>query len=73
MITVTEAIERLSPYNATLGEHNVDITWFSSTSGIINIMMNWKCFIGEMYFSNLDELEQHCIWIEITYPLLDLE
>ncbi|MBD2629647.1 hypothetical protein [Trichormus variabilis] len=46
----------LAPLNRTFGKHNITIEiWAGSESGRLNIQLNWKTFIGEAEFNNLDE------------------
>lgn len=59
-LTLTETIDRvfdiLKPLSESLGEHSFSVTFRSRSRGVIEFMLNWKCFKGELQFNSTDEL-----------------
>ena len=47
----TKSLKRI-----VLGEHSFSVTFYSRSRGVIEFMLNWKCFQGELPFNSKDEL-----------------
>lgn len=53
---IDELFNILEPLNKTQGEHSVSVTLYPGRKcGIIHFMLNWKSFIGEKKFDDIDE------------------
>lgn len=53
---MNELFKLLEPLNKTQGEHSVSVTLFPGIKGgVINFMLDWKNFIGEKEFDDIDE------------------
>ncbi|MBG1242589.1 hypothetical protein [Nostoc sp. NZL] len=53
---IDELFKLLEPLNKTQGEHSVSVTFNPGMKGgVINFMLDWKTFIGEQEFDNIDE------------------
>ncbi|MBN3992608.1 MAG: hypothetical protein HWQ36_19365 [Nostoc sp. NMS2] len=56
MTKMDELFKLLEPLNKTQGEHSVTVTFYPGMKGgVINFMLDWKTFIGEKEFDNIDE------------------
>jgi len=51
-----EGFEILEPLSESLGEHSFSVTFYSRFRGVIEFMLNWKCFKGEFQFNSKNEL-----------------
>ncbi|MEG4261532.1 hypothetical protein QUA41_17445 [Microcoleus sp. Pol11C1] len=51
-----QVFDILEPLSGSLGEHSFAVTFHSRSSGVIEFMLNWKCFQGELPFNSKDEL-----------------
>jgi len=54
--TMALVFEILEPLSESLGEHSFSVTFSSRSRGVIEFMLNWKCFQGELPFNSTDEL-----------------
>ncbi|WP_414755919.1 hypothetical protein [Anabaena sp. CCY 9910] len=53
---IDELFKILEPLNKTQGEHSVSVTFYPGMKrGVINFMLDWKNFVGEQEFENIDE------------------
>jgi len=73
-LTLSETIDRvfdiLEPLSESLGEHSFSVTFYSRSRGVIEFMLNWKCFQGELPFNSKDELIEKAIeLLEMTQEL----
>ena len=48
--------EILEPLSESLGEHSFSVTFHFRSRGVIEFMLNWKCFQGELPFNSKEEL-----------------
>ena len=73
-LTLSETMDRvfdiLEPLSGSLGEHSFSVTFYSRSRGVIEFMLNWKCFQGELQFNSKDELlEKARQLLEMTQQL----
>jgi hypothetical protein len=73
-LTLSETMDRvfeiLEPLSGSLGEHSFSVTFHSRSRGVIEFMLNWKCFQGELPFNSKDELiEKARELLEMTQEL----
>jgi len=68
--TLEQVFEILEPLSESLGEHSFSVTFHSRSRGVIQFMLNWKCFQGELPFNSKDELiEKARELLEMTQEL----
>ncbi len=68
--TIDQVFEILEPLSKSLGEHSFSVTFYSRSRGVIEFMLNWKCFQGELQFNSKDELlEKARQLLEMTQEL----
>ncbi len=73
-LTLSETMEQvfdiLEPLSESLGEHSFSVTFYSRSRGVIEFMLKWKCFQGELSFNSKDELlEKARQLLEMTQEL----
>jgi hypothetical protein len=73
-LTLSETMDRvfdiLEPLSGSLGEHSFSVTFYSRFRGVIEFMLNWKCFQGELPLNSKDELlEKARQLLEMTQEL----
>lgn len=59
-LTLTETTNRvfeiLKPLSDPSGQHSFSVIFRSRSWGVIEFMLNWKCFQGELPFTSTSEL-----------------
>ena len=54
--TLNQVFEILKPLSESFGEHSYSVRFYSPSSGVIEFMIHWKCFTGELEFNSQSEL-----------------
>jgi hypothetical protein len=68
--TIDQVFEILESLSESLGEHCFSVTFYSRSRGVIEFMLNWKCFQGELLFNSKNELlEKARQLLEMTQEL----
>ncbi|ODG97144.1 hypothetical protein A4S05_01810 [Nostoc sp. KVJ20] len=62
---IDELFKLLEPLNKTQGEHSVSVTFYPGVKGgVINFMLDWKTFIGEKEFDDIDEAIEFAYYLQ---------
>ena len=66
--TMDRVFEILKPLSESSGQHSFSVIFRSRSWGVIEFMLNWKCFKGELEFNSTSELlEKAQQLLEMTY------
>ncbi|QIR41774.1 hypothetical protein HCG51_34385 (plasmid) [Tolypothrix sp. PCC 7910] len=62
---IDELFKLLEPLNKTQGKYSVSVTFYPGIKGgVISFMLDWKTFIGEKDFDDIDEAIKFAYYLQ---------